>query len=74
MNQVMSQMMVQKPLLGQLTLHQHTLQPILQHCQIIRQHRQIILQHRQIICQHRQIIRQHRQIILQHRQVHPSTQ
>ena len=60
MNQVMSQMMVQKPLLGQLTLHQHTLQPI--------------LQHRQIICQHRQIIRQHRQIILQHRQVHPSTQ
>ena len=60
MNQVMSQMMVQKPLLGQLTLHQHTLQ--------------IILQHRQIICQHRQIIRQHRQIILQHRQVHPSTQ
>ena len=60
MNQVMSQMMVQKPLLGQLTLHQNTLQPI--------------LQHRPIICQHRQIIRQHRQIILQHRQVHPSTQ
>ena len=60
MNQVMSQMMVQKPLLGQLTLHQHTLQPI--------------LQHRQIICQHGQIIRQHRQIILQHHQVHPSTQ
>ena len=77
MNQVTNQVMVQRPLLGQLTLHQLTHlrlphQP--QHRQIIRQHRQIIRQHRQITRQHRQITRQHRQSIRQHHQVHPNTQ